>query len=68
VTFSASDVDSFGSTLSATTSFTKDGGTSQSGLPVGLNAHDEQHIVGSTLPGSRDWSVSGNILAAPGPT
>ncbi len=61
VTITATDVDSPGSLLTASASFTKDGGASQAGLPTGLTL-----AVNTTSANSRTWTVSGNVLAAPG--
>jgi len=65
LTITATDVDSSGSSLSAATSFTKDGATSQSGLPAGLTLSAPTNN-GGTTPGTASWTVNGNVQAAPG--
>ena len=70
VSFSATDVDSLGSSLAATASFQKDGGSAQAGLPAGLALSVEAPTVGGPFPGgpsgSRTWKVSGVVTALPG--
>ncbi len=56
VTISAIDHNSAGSALSA----------SATGLPAGLSLADGTTSDGSTLPGTRTWTVAGNTTAAPG--
>ncbi|HXF98940.1 MAG TPA: hypothetical protein VNJ46_10050, partial [Gaiellaceae bacterium] len=57
VTVTATDLDTVGSGLSATTSFNKSGGAFSSGLPTGLSL-----AVASTVGNSRTWTLSGNPL------
>jgi hypothetical protein len=70
VTITATDVDSFGESLVASTSYTKNSGSSQIGLPAGLAMTLTSTTHGGPFPGgaagSRTWTVSGNITAAPG--
>ncbi|MDR7485714.1 MAG: Ig-like domain-containing protein, partial [Armatimonadota bacterium] len=57
VTVTATDADSAGTLLAATTTFAKNGGPSVSGLPAGLSL-----TLGSTdnkVPGSRSWTLAG---------
>ncbi len=56
VTVSASDADSFGSTLIATAP----------ALPAGLSLALGTTSPGSTLPGTRTWTIAGNTTASPG--
>jgi len=69
VTITATDVDSYGESLVANTSFTKNG-SSQAGLPAGLAIALTSTTTGGPFPGgpsgSRTWTISGNITAAPG--
>ncbi len=53
---SATDDDSPGSALAAVAS----------GLPAGLTLAVHSTSAGSTLPGTRTWSLAGNVTAAPG--
>jgi hypothetical protein len=56
VTISATDADSYGADLTATAT----------GLPAGLSLAVGSTSPGSTLPGTRTWTVSGAVTAAPG--
>lgn len=65
VNITANDVDSSGSSLVATTSFTKNGGSSQTGLPAGLILNSLTNN-GVSIPGTAVWNITGNVQAAPG--
>lgn len=56
VTISATDADTFGSNLTAT----------PSGLPAGMSLAVASTSAGTTLPGTRTWTVTGATTAAPG--
>jgi hypothetical protein len=56
VTISATDPDTFGSNLTATAS----------GLPAGMSLAIATTSTGTTLPGTRTWTVTGATTAAPG--
>ncbi len=56
VTISASDADTFGSNLTA----------APSGLPAGMSLAIASTSPGTTLPGTRTWTVTGATTAAPG--
>ena len=63
VTISATDVDSH--PLNASTSFTKDGGSPQSGLPANLNL-SAANCTAAGLGTSCTWTLSGTTNVAPG--
>jgi hypothetical protein len=56
VTIAATDADSAGSALSA----------AASGLPEGLSLVTATTSAGASLPGTRTWTVEGNVTDAPG--
>jgi Galactose oxidase, central domain len=64
VTITATDADSPGSSLTAGTSFKKDGGSAQAGLPTGLSFVLDSTTVGP--PGSRSWKLTGIANVAAG--
>ncbi|CAA9379182.1 MAG: T1SS secreted agglutinin RTX [uncultured Pyrinomonadaceae bacterium] len=64
VTVNASDVDS-PQPLSASVSFTKDGGASQSGLPAGMSLSSAD-CTASGVGTNCAWTVTGKALVAPG--
>ncbi|MCA1622582.1 MAG: hypothetical protein LC768_11415 [Acidobacteria bacterium] len=69
VTISGSDIDSH--PLTASASFSKDGGAAQAGLPTGMTLSSPANCTASTVQligtgTSCSWTVSGRAMVAPG--